>query len=64
MSLSANYNVGSPSAPKYPILGTPSPFALANLFKLTSRLHAALDLKKLLESLTLLLCGQAHVSQD
>jgi hypothetical protein len=62
MSLSANYNVGlrklfGPSAPKYPILGTPSVFALANLFKLASRLHTALGLKNLLESLTLLLCG-------
>ena len=58
MNPSANYNVGlrklfGPSAPKR----GPSAFALANLSKLASRLHAALGLKNLLESLTLLLCG-------
>src|SRR3989344_2935894 len=56
MNLSANYNVGlrqlfGPSAPKRLVLGTPSAFALANLFKLASSLHAALGLKNLLESL-------------
>jgi hypothetical protein len=58
MNLSANYNVGlrqlfGPSAPKR----GPSAFALANLSKLGSRLHAALGLKNLRESLNPLLCG-------
>ncbi len=62
MNLSANYNVGlrnlfSRSAPNRSVLGTPSPFALANLFKLASSLHAALRLKNLLEALNPLLCG-------
>ena len=62
MNLSANYNAGlrklfDPSAPKRTVLGTPSAFALANLFKLALSLHAALDLKSLLEALNPLLCG-------
>lgn len=63
MNLSANYNVGpqelfGSSAPKIEtIFRGPSVFALANLFKLASNLHTALDLKNLLESLNLLLCG-------
>ncbi len=62
MNLSANYNVGlrnlfSPSAPKQYVLGTPSAFALANLFKLALSLHAALGHKNILESLNPLLCG-------
>ena len=62
MNLSVNYNVGlrklfDPSAPKRDVLGTPSAFALANLFKLASSLHAALGFKNLLESLNLLLYG-------
>ncbi len=62
MSLSVNYNVGlrklfGPSAPKRDVLGTPSAFALANLSKLASSLHAALSLKNLLEYLIILLYG-------
>ncbi len=56
------YNVGlrklfGHSAPKRSILGAPSAFALANLFKLALSLHTALRLKNLLEALNPLLCG-------
>jgi hypothetical protein len=57
MNLSANYrvdirNLFGSSAPKIEtFFGGPSAFALANLSKLASSLHAALELKNFFESL-------------
>jgi hypothetical protein len=62
MSLSANYNVGfrklfDPSTPKQQCFGDPFSVRSRQLVQVDLELHAVLDLKNLLESLTLLLCG-------